>query len=185
MWHANVSNLPAGLPNKQGLPYGKPPPNNVSHIYPDRPDEAKPVYITILMGPTYVPRRELPWLISWNVGEHHYRAPLTGKITIYHVIRRIGLEQVVGIPHLTFWGPITQSVGSLSWDQRRNIDIGFLTHEERQRLETLAYSIAVQPSTPNWNSQDWIISLLRAAEVAHLFTPAQVAAALAAARAAY
>jgi hypothetical protein len=185
MWRANVSTSFAGLPNIQGQPYGKSPPINVGHIFPDRPDEAKPVSITVLMGPAYVPRRELTWRITWDVGEHHYQAPQTGRITTYQIIRRIGLDQVVGVPHLTFWGPITQSVGSLSWDQRRIINIGSLTHEDRQRLEALAYTIAVQPSTPNWNGQDWIISLLRAAEVAHIFTPAQVARAVAAARIAY
>lgn len=182
MWRATVTHpkMPAALPNA-GRPDNRPPPSNVNHLFPDQPGEAKSVWLTVLPSP-YLRTREASWFITWIVGQHESIHPQTGRIMYHYIVRRIGLEQMPGVPHLTFWGPTTQSVGTLSWAQRRNVEIATLTYQGRQTLEALANTIAVQPSTPDWNGQDWVMSLLHAAELAHLFTPTQVFNAVAAAR---
>ncbi|KAF8196046.1 hypothetical protein BJ912DRAFT_956038 [Pholiota molesta] len=164
--HLAMANQAAVIPNF-GRPFGRPAPIDISYLYPDSYD-MKDVYIHLVTDTRNPSSRDKFWLVTWHVAQI---IPNPAMPTYsFPVFRKFGLSQEYGINHLTSWGVITKSFSLASWSGSQTFLIAKLSYRARQDLERIAANEPVLASTNLWNCQDWIISILRKAELQGIVT---------------
>ncbi|KAF8954777.1 hypothetical protein BDZ97DRAFT_1675867 [Flammula alnicola] len=136
-----------------GCPEGRLRPVDLDHIFKDA-DEPKDVS---LQGVTLVPSgsaRDNHWMICWPVG----------WASGYAVQRRVHIVKELLVPHLTNWGPMTKSASSTTAQTRLLVLARGVTLAQRKKLEAIGSETPVLEPDGAWNCQDWVITVLAAAE---------------------
>jgi len=141
-----------------GRPAGALRPVDMDHLYKDR-DEIKAVSLQVTKATSGHPR-DHHWTLVWFVG----------RADGYAVQRRVHIVQEIQVPHLTNWGAITKSASSDTAQSSRELFLKKMTLEQRKKLEGIGNETPVLVPNGAWNCQDWIITVLEAAEAQNLVT---------------
>lgn len=126
-------------------------PPSIDYLYRD-PDYTLPVLIAVVPARSGDPT-DNHWMLIWTV----YSSVATG-----HIIRRLQIVQEQGFDHLTNWGALTVTAGSLTIEAQK-FSVGEMTLSERRDLERIALGTQVMMPNGHWNCQNWITDVLKKA----------------------
>ncbi|KAF8902305.1 hypothetical protein CPB85DRAFT_101432 [Mucidula mucida] len=127
-------------------------PIDMSHICPD-PDTPLNVMLHSFGGDTADPTNN-HWQIAWLVSASPDR----------FVFRRLEIVREINVNHLTNWGPYTKFIGITSMAAASSAVLEQYTLAERRIWEEIAERMPVRVPDGVWNCQNWVMSVLQAAE---------------------
>ena len=145
-------------------------PPSIDHLYRD-PDYTLPVVIAIVPARSGDPT-DNHWMLIWTV----YSSIQTG-----YIVRRLQVAQEQGFNHLTNWGALTVTAGTLTTTAQK-FSVGEMTLSQRKHLERIALGTQVMMPNGQWNCQNWITAVLKEAVNQYLLDGRIVDQALYAAR---
>lgn len=128
-------------------------PPGVEHLYFDT-HEAKEVILIVFVSPGVAPPHR-HWAIVWEVGKSSMNTPVYRQCEIVRERGPRGPE-----PHLTSWGPKTRITGDITALYGRHHSLGFISYQDRQRIEEIVAKEPVLVPDGIWSCQSWVASVV-------------------------
>jgi len=141
------------LPN-MGRPPGKQPPIQVDHLYKERDEDLMVILHVIRSNIHPYNPRDNHWILAWELGTY-------GTFPIH---RKMSIIREAGADHLTNWGTLTKSTSTSSVGQVVEIPLKKMALSQRKKLEDIGNRTQIVKPDGKWNCQDWIVTVLEAAE---------------------
>ncbi len=152
-----------------GVPAGRVRPIDIDHLYPEK-DEDLMVEVIVTASSSSKTPRDNHWMLAWELGR-------AGPKTVVH--RRVNVVREAGVPHLTNWGALTKTASANTIIRYHSIAVKEMTRAQRVELEAIGNTTPVRKPDGKWNCQDWVVTVLKVAEVAGLVTREEWTAAVA------
>jgi hypothetical protein len=136
------------LQNARLVTYSMRRPVDIDHLFRD-PDIPLPVLLIATRTVPHSPRDSL-WKLAWKVGKSNTGVPVQREISL----ARNNLSDYMS------WGPITRTAEEYT----RAVEITQMSLSSRKRLEKIASDVPLHRPNAKTHCQDWIVSVLEAAE---------------------
>jgi hypothetical protein len=136
------------LQNGRLVTYSMRRPVDIDHLFRD-PDTPLPVMLIAIRTVPHSPR-DSHWKLAWKVGKSNTGVPVHREISLV----RNTLQDYMS------WGPITRTAEEYT----RAVEITQMSLSNRKRLEKIASDAPLHRPNGKAPCQDWIVSVLEAAE---------------------
>ncbi|EKM81995.1 hypothetical protein AGABI1DRAFT_83377 [Agaricus bisporus var. burnettii JB137-S8] len=132
--------------NTRLVTYSMRRPVDIDHLFKD-PDTALPVMLIATRTVPHSPR-DSQWKLAWKVGKSNTGVPVQREISLFRN------------QDCMSWGPITRTAEEYT----RAVEITQMSFSNRKRLEKIASDAPLHRPNGKAHCQDWLVSVLEAAE---------------------